>query len=189
MKRLAVLVLLTGIVLAASAAPAWAWYAPKQKTAYVTLSKAKGWVEWAGPSNPLNMIQHKDAIPRGYRVVAGMTWLDSEVGAKIAPAVLRETLSFKKKGGGWSFAITDPAKTVKYWSPAYQWDPATLPGVWALDWWVPLGKLKPGTYTGWMKDQALGPVPSWLDDQGNVVATATWLKPWKNQFKHSFTVK
>jgi len=189
MKRLAVLVLLTGVILAASATPAWAWYAPKQNTAYIDISTPKGWVEWAGPSDPLSVVAHKDAIPRGWPVVVSLTWLDGEIGARLAPAVLNETLSLKRSGGGWKFAITDPAKSVKYWSPAYQWDTVKYPGVWAMDWWVPLGKLTAGTYTGWTKDRALGPVPSWLDANGNVVTTVTWQEPWNNTFNHTFKVK
>lgn len=189
MKRLALLLPLIGIILVASASPAWAYYAPKQNTAYIYIGTSNGWAQWAGPSDPLSVIKHTDAIPHGWPVVVSYTWVDGEIGARLAPAVLRETLSFRKQGGGWTFAVTDPAKTVKYWSPEYQWDATKYPGIWAMDWCVPLGKLKPGSYSGWTRDQALGPVPSWLDAGGNLVTTVTWLKPWDNLYKHTFKVK
>lgn len=191
MNRLSILVVLVLLGAAVLCAPAAAWYAPQTNTAYIDVAgPSTGWWEWGGPDHPTTKIKHPtDPIPAGWNVVLAKTWLDAETGAKIAPLAFRDTYSFKRTGGGWKMAAVNPAKTVKYWSPAYQFDAAAYPQEWACDWWVPFGKLAKGTYTGWERDMIPSPLPAWLDDQGNVLAQPTWVQPFDNTYKYTFTVK
>ena len=83
----------------------------------------------------------------------------------------------------------DPARTVRYWSPPYEWDAAQMPGVWARDWWLPLGKLGKGTYTGWVRERVIAKFPTWLDENGNIQADPVWQPKFDMKFRQSFTVK
>jgi hypothetical protein len=187
MKRLVLLLALSLLILGAVAGPAVAWYDVKPHTAYVTTYQAKGWDEWTGPG-PFDTTHHKGAIPHGYKVVLGMTWIDSELGAKLAPVEFLHTFALIKVGGAWSRGVLDPGKTVRYWSPAYEWDAAAEPGLWAEDWWVPLGKLAKGTYTGWARERVLSSYPTWTDESG-LVTDPIWLDKFDTTWKHTFTVK
>jgi hypothetical protein len=191
MLRVTLVVLSALIVAAAAAGPAGAWYAPQPKTAYIDVAvPGSGWWEWAGPSHPTEKIKHAtDPIPSGWPVSLAMTWLDTKTGAALAPLGIRDTFSFKQKGGSWKLAVLDPLKTVKYWSPAYQFDAAAYPNEWGSDWWAPLGKLRKGTYAGWVRDMTPSAVPGWLDDSGGVLAEPVWIPAWDHTYGHTFTVK
>jgi hypothetical protein len=191
MKRLPIVILLVLFALAVSCAPAGAWYAPQPQTAYIDVAgPSTGWWEWGGRDHPTTKIAHAtDPIPHGWNVVLTKTWLDSQTGVKLVPLAIRDTLSFKQVGGKWKLAALDPLKTVKYWSPPYQYDAAAYPNEWASDWWVPLGKLAKGTYAGWVRDMVPSAMPGWLDDSGAVLAEPVWLQPWDDTVQHKFTVK
>jgi hypothetical protein len=188
MKRLLLLSVFVVVVLGVAAAPALAWYNPKLNTAYVT-TFTSGWDQWNGPSDPLNATHHTGAIPHGWSVVLGMTWGDSETGAKLAPIEFLHTFSLHKVNGTWSRKITDPVRTVRFWSPAYEWDSVGSPGIWASDWWVPLGKLAKGTYKGWAREQVLSTFPTWTDDTGALVTDPIWLPAYNTKWSHTFRVK
>jgi hypothetical protein len=187
MKRLLLLLVLSLMILGVAAGPALAWYDIKPHTAYVTTYQVKGWDEWTGPG-PFDTTFHKGAIPYGYKVVLGVTWMDSELGAKLAPVEFLHTFALRRVGDTWSRSALDPGRTTKYWSPAYEWDSVGEPGVWGEDWWVPLGKLARGTYTGWARERVMGPYPTWLGDTG-LVTTPIWQPKFDTTWKHTFTVK
>jgi hypothetical protein len=189
MKRLLLLSALSLLALGVAAGPALAWYHMEPKTAYITTFQAKGWDEWAGPTDPLNGIHHDGAVPHGWKVALGWTWLDSQTGARLAPAEFLNTFSFAKKGGSWSKEIGDPAKAARFWSPLYEWDAATMPGVYGEDWYVSFGKLAKGTYTGWSKTITLAPYPTWVDDNGKILSEPVWVPKETTRVAHTFTVK
>jgi hypothetical protein len=189
MKRLLLLLVLSLVILGVAAGPALAWYDMHPRTAYITTVMGPGWDEWAGPSDPLNAIHHNGAIPRSWNVVVGVTWADSEMGARLAPALFINSFSLHKIGGGWSRKTTDPMRLAKYWSPSYAWDPVGSPGVYADDWYVPLGKLAKGTYKGWGRMQTLAAYPTWMDDQGNLLTGPVWQDKMDVRLPHTFTVK
>lgn len=189
MRRFLLILVLVLVVTAVVAGPASAWYAPKAHTAYVTIFLKTGWDEWAGPSDPLNMISHTGAIPHGWKVVMKMSWADSETGARLAPLLFDRTLAFSKVKGSWSLKVLKPQKAVRFWSPAYEYDAATRPGVWARDWWVPLGRLAKGRYKGWVREQVVSEFPMWLDDNWNVLSDPVWSPAYTTTFSRSFRVK
>lgn len=189
MKRLVLLLALSLLALGVAAAPALAWYDVHPRTAYVTTVFAPGWDEWAGPSDPLNTIHHNGPIPHGWNVVVAVTSVDGEMGAKLAPAVIINTFSLRKVGGGWSRAVTNPVRAAKYWSPVYAWDPVGAPGLYGEDWFVPLGKLAKGKYQGWGRLQTLAAYPTWTDENGNLVTDPVWMPKENIKVKHTLTVK
>ena len=119
MKRLILMLALSLLILGVVAGPALAWYDIKPHTAYVTTYQPKGWDEWTGPG-PFDTTHHKGAIPYGYKVVLGVTWIDTQLGAKLAPVEFLHTFALHKVNGAWSRRALNPAATVRYWSPAYR---------------------------------------------------------------------
>jgi len=188
MKRVVLLLVLSLVILGVVAGPALAWYDIKPHTAYVTTYQIKGWDEWTGPG-PFDTTHHEGAIPHGYKVVLGVTWLDSQLGAKLAPVEFLHTFALHKVNGAWSVRALDPTRTVRYWSPVYEWDAVGSPGVWGDDWWVPLGKLAKGTYAGWVREQVLSSYPTWVDENGAIVTEPIWLPKYDTKWSHTFTVK
>ena len=63
------------------------------------------------------------------------------------------------------------------------------PGAWADDWWVPLGKLAKGTYSGWVREQVVSDYPTWMDESGAIVTDPIWLPKYNTRWAHTFTVK
>lgn len=189
MRRLLLLLVVTMLALGVVAGPAAAWYAPKAHTAYVSPFDKSGWAEWAGPSDPLNAIPRTGRIPHGWNVVISLTWMDSETGAKLAPIVFDHTFKFSNASGTWSKKALSPWRTVRFWSPAYAWDSVGSPGFFASDWWVPLGKLARGTYKGWVRETVVSAYPTWVDDQGALVADPIWSPGYSVKWARSFKVK
>jgi hypothetical protein len=164
MKKLLLVVVLVAACLAMFAAPASAFYAPQQNTAYIPhWMQGAGWLEWA-PDNPYGIIEHYgEPIPNGMNVVVTVEWFDSRLGATLIPAEWFHTMAISSSNGT-RFAITKAACGLRYWSPAYRWaDPNDDPLLWARDWWVPLGKLHPGDYTGWIRGVVPRAFPTWID--------------------------
>lgn len=191
MKRLSILTLLALVCLAAVAAPASAWYAPEEHTAYIDIAGTPtGWIEWAGPGDPSGVIVHQDdPIPYDWEVVVVTTWRDAESGARLAPLVFDYTAAFKRSQGPWGFRILNQERAQRCWSPAYQCDPALEPQVWARDWCVRLGQLPRGGYTGWIKECVPSAFPTWMDQTGAVLAAPVWLDARVCTYKHTFAVK
>jgi hypothetical protein len=189
MKRLLLMLVLVLLLMVLVVAPALAWYAPKPHTAYVSPFDKTGWAEWAGPSDPLNVIAHTGAIPHGWEVVVSLTWLDSQTGARLAPIVLQHTFSFSKVNGAWSKKALSPQRAVRFWSPAYEWDAVGAPGLYGSDWWVPLGKLAKGTYKGWFKEQIVSEYPTWVDENGTILTDPIWNPASSARLQRTFTVK
>jgi hypothetical protein len=182
MKRFVLLSAVCLFVLAASAAPALAWYAPKPQTAFIDgLFVTSGWDEWAGPGDPYGLIHHEEPIPAGWEVVVVTSWFDfNPGGAGLAPGAEINTFSFARTDG--------PVKTVRgregvrFWSPVYAM--GELPGAYARDWWVSIGiagseSLPAGHYGGWFRSVVPRAVPSWIgeDEEGNLVPLPTPV-PW-----------
>jgi hypothetical protein len=173
MKRFLLVLACAAALLGLLAAPASAWYAPQQHTAYITSyvpytddGVTYSWAEWAGPSDPYGIIDRSGPIPHGYNVVVTREWFDSRLGATLIPAEYFTAMAVSRSSGCWSFAITKAACGLRYWSPAYEFgdEAGGFPvGTWARDWWVPLGKLRPGTYSGWVTQFAPRAFPSWFD--------------------------
>jgi hypothetical protein len=171
MKRFLLVLVLTVALLGVLAVPASAYYAPQQRTAYITsyvpytdAGVTYSWVEWAGPSDPYTIIDRSGPIPHGYKVVVTREWFDSRLGATLIPAEYFTTMSISRSTGCPSFKITKAACGLRYWSPAYKTgDPGVPVGTWARDWWVPLGKLPPGDYSGTVTQFAPRAFPSWFD--------------------------
>ena len=189
MKRLLLVLVLCLLALGVVAAPALAYYAPKAHTAYVKPFQKSGWNEWAGPGDALTMIAHTGAIPHGWNIVMGYTWLDSETGAKLAPIVFQNTFSFSQVKGTWSKKVLKSQQAVRFWSPAYSWGAASLPGAYGSDWWVPLGRLAKGTYKGWVKQQVVSAYPAWMEPNGSIVTDPIWSAAYSVNWPRSFTVK
>jgi hypothetical protein len=187
MKRSLLLLVLVLLVLGVAAAPALAWNNVQPNTAYITTFSG-GWDSWNGPADPYGTTHHTEAIPHSYKIVVGLTWQDSQTGARLAPVALLHTFAFHKVNGTWSKTVTDPLRAVRYWDDAYVWDSVKYPGVWAIDWWVPLGKLAPGTYKGWVREQAISEYPTWTNDTG-LVTDPNWIAPYSVKYKHTYTVK
>lgn len=170
MKKLLLVFVFAAALLGLLAAPAWAFYAPQQKTAYITsyvpytdAGVTYSWAEWAGPSDPYNIIDRSGSIPHGYKVVVTREWFDSQLGATLIPYEYFNTMRISRSHGHWSFAIAKAARGLRYWSPAYEFGGDFPVGTWARDWWVPLGKLSPGDYSGWVTQSAPLAFVSWLD--------------------------
>jgi hypothetical protein len=187
-KRMLLLLAVCLLVLGIVAGPAAAYYDPNPRTAYLFVFDNSGWDEWVGPG-PNDTQHHTGAIPRGFRVALGTMWADGEFGVRLAPLEFLHTFALHKAGGGWAKRALDPAPTVRYWSPPYEVDAAQMPGVWARDWWIPLGKLAKGTYVGWVRERAVASFPSWLDENGNVLTEPVWQPPYDVKFRQSFKVK
>ena len=117
-----------------------------------------------------------------------VTWLDSETGARLAPIVFQHTFSFSKVRGTWSKAVLKSQNAVRFWSPAYAWDATNYPGVYGRDWWVPLGKPAKGTYKGWVREQVVSEFPTWMDDNGNILADPVWSPASNVKYSRSFAV-
>lgn len=186
MKRFILIIVLVTAALALSAAPALAWYAPQPQTAYIDYwSVPHGWLEWNGPGDPYGATIRRGAIPRGWDVVVATSWADSRRGAEMAPANMQHGLTVAKQGGGWQLRVRLPGSS--FWSPVYAWGPS-LPGAWARDWWVPLGKLAPGDYSGTVRDVAPRAFPTWLDEEGFVTEPII-MPAWDETIPISFTVR
>jgi hypothetical protein len=165
MKRLLLLLALTIVVFALGASPAYAWLAPQHDTAYISpYSNPVGWVEWVGNSNnPFATVDHTDAIPHGWNVVVAVTWADLRLGATLVPCEVFHTLSIAHTTGCPTYKLPTAASALRYWSRPYQWDSSADPKVWARDWWVPLGKMPAGDYTGLVREWAPRAFPTWID--------------------------
>jgi len=173
MKRFLLAFVFAAALLGLFAAPASAYLAPQQHTAYITsyvpytdAGVTYRWAEWAGPSDPYNIIDRSGSIPHGYKVVVTREWFDSQLGATLIPHEYFNTMRIKRLHGGWSFAIKKAARGLRYWSRAYKFggEAAGWPaGTWARDWWVPLGKLPRGHYRGWVTQFAPLAFVSWMD--------------------------
>jgi hypothetical protein len=188
MKRLLILLVLVLLALGVIAAPASAWSHIQPHTAYITPFSA-GWDSWNGPSDPLGLTHHTGAIPHDWKIVVGLTWMDNQTGARLAPVELLHTFSFHKVNGTWSKSVTDPVRAVRFWDKAYEWDAVGSPGVWAIDWWVPLHKLAPGTYKGWVRERAISEYPTWMNDSGAIVTAPIWLPAFNTKWTRTYTVK
>jgi hypothetical protein len=191
MKGLLIVILVVVAWPAALAAPAAAWYAPAERTAYIDLTGGPtGWIEWAGRDDPSGMIVHKkDPIPHDWEVVVATCRLDAEPGVRLAPLVFCYTAAFKRTHGPWGFRLLSPERALKCWSPAYQRDPATAPRVWARDWSVRLGQLPSGGYTGWIKACVSSAFPTWMDENGTILDEPVWCDASVRTYKHTFAVK
>jgi hypothetical protein len=187
MKRLLLLLALVVLALGVTAAPALAWSHIHIHTAYIS-AYAAGWDEWNGPTDPLGLTHHTGAIPHTWPVVLGLTWLDSQTGARLAPVEMLHTFSLHKVNGTWSKKVLNPVRAVRFWDSVYEWDAVRYPGVWAVDWWVPLGKLTKGTYKGWVREQVLSSYPTWLGDSG-LVTDPIWSPAYNTKWSHTFKVK
>jgi hypothetical protein len=187
-KRLLLLLAACLVVIGVIAGPAGAYYNPKPNTAYVFVFDNRGWDEWVGPG-PTDTMHHTGAIPRGFRVALGTMWADGQFGARLAPAEFLHTYSLQRAQGGWARRALDPGRTVRYWSPVYQPDASQMPGVWARDWWVPLGNLATGSYTGWVRERTVAAYPTWIDENGNVLSDPVWLPKYSMKWQQLFTVK
>ena len=167
MKRFLLVFVCVAALLGLLAAPASAYYAPQEHTAYITSFVEPGvvdWVEWNGPGDPYGLAEKTGPIPYGYGVVVTREWFDTRLGATLIPLEEFHTMAISSSTGLWSSAITKAACGLRYWSPAYKTgDPFFPPETWARDWWVPLGKLPPGDYSGWVKELAPHAFPSWFD--------------------------
>lgn len=191
MKGLLIVIVVVAAWAAAFAAPAGAWQAPAQRTAYIDVAGAPaGWVEWAGPDDPLGTIVHgKDAIPHDWEVVVVASRLDGEPGARLAPLVFCYTAAFKRNHGPWGYRLLSHERALKCWGAAYQADPATESRVWARDWCVRLGQLPRGGYTGYVKACVSSPFPTWMDENGTVLDEPVWRDAYVRTYKHTFAVK
>jgi hypothetical protein len=171
MKRFVFVVVLVAACLLVFAAPASAYYAPQEKTAYITsfvpytdAGTTYSWVEWAGPSSPFDFNGRSGPIPHGYNAVVTREWFDNRLGATLIPVEYFNTLSISRSSGRPRLAITTAWRGLPYWSPTYlTGDPGFPDKTWARDWWVPLGKLPAGSYGGWVTQFAPRAFPSWFD--------------------------
>ncbi len=174
MKRFVLVVMLVAACLLLVAAPASAYLAPRQHTAYITSYLEPGqWAQWNGPSDPFDLTTHPTGpddplarIPHGWNVVVTREWFDSRLGATIIPYEYFNTMRISRLHGHWSFAIKKAARGIRYWSRAYKFngEAAGFPAeTWARDWWAPLGKLRPGHYRGWVTQTAPLTFLSWMD--------------------------
>lgn len=163
MKRFIVVATLCLLALGVAAPPAFAWYAPKQQTAYIDgLYAPTGWEEWGGPDDPYGLIHHEDPIPTGWEVVVATSWFDFKPGgAGLAAGGEVNSFSLAREGG--------PVKSVtgmssaRFWSPVYAM--GELPGAYARDWWVSIGvagsaALPAGHYSGWFRSIVPRAVPT-----------------------------
>jgi hypothetical protein len=182
MKKLLLVLVLAAACLLLFAAPASAmFYNPQLNTAYVThWGGGDHWLEWVPTQDdPWNLVGHEDGlIPHGMNVVITAEWFDTRLGATLIPAEWFHTMAISKsKADGrpsFSFTIKDPAGGLRYWSPAYPLDPTGVfdpdrTWEWARDWWVPLGKLPAGHYSGWVRNIVPHAFPTWEeqdDDYG-----------------------
>ncbi len=188
MRRLLLLSVLVLLGLGVAAAPALGWSHIQLNTAYIT-AYTGGWDTWNGPTDPYGTTHHTGAIPHTMKIVVGMTWMDSQTGAKLAPVAMLHSFAFHKVNGTWSKQATNPLRAVRFWDTAYVWDSVKYPGVWAIDWWVPLGKLAPGTYKGWVREQVISQFPTWMDNSGAIVTDPIWIAPYSVRYAHSYKVK
>ena len=178
MKRVLLIVVLVAACLGLFVAPASAFYAPQKHTAYITsfvgavdpdTGQWVDWVKWNGPSDPYGLTEMSGPIPYGWNVVVTREWFDSKLGATLIPTEYFNTMAVSSSTGCWRFAITKAACGLRYWSPAYEFGDDFPAGTWARDWWVPLGKLRPGDYSGWVTQFAPRAIPSWLDWENWVI--------------------
>jgi hypothetical protein len=167
MKRFLLAFVLAAALLGLFAVPASAYYAPRQHTAYITSFVQPGvvdWAEWNGPDDPFALTEQVGPIPHGYDVVITREWFDSRLGATLIPAEYFTTMQLSRSSDRPSFTISKAASGLRFWSPAYKTgDPDFPTGMWARDWWVPLGKLPPGDYSGTVTQFAPHTFPSWFD--------------------------
>ena len=126
------------------------------------------WFSWDGTStDAAYVIEHSGPIPYGMNVVVTAEWMDTRLGATLAPVDWLHTMTLS---GPKSFAIKNAACSLRYWSPAYRFvDPGFPPGAWARDWWVPLGVLPPGDYTVTVREFVPRAFPSWVDWDANAL--------------------
>jgi hypothetical protein len=185
MKRFLLTFVLAAALLGLFAVPASAYYAPREHTAYITSFFEPGvvdWVEFADVQNsPFALTERTGPIPHGYNVVITREWFDSRLGATLIPAEYFTTMQLSRSSGSPSFAISKAACGLRFWSPAYKTgDPDVPSGMWARDWWVPLGKLPAGTYSGTVTQFAPRAFPSWFDLENWVIRPPSdpiWLQP------------
>jgi hypothetical protein len=175
MKRLLLVVVLVAACLLLFAAPASAWYAqPQTSTAYITSFVGPGqWVEWTNLNDPFGFEVRDYPIPHGCDVVVTREWTDTRLGATLIPAEYFSTMAihgYRPDGSPcFSFPITKAACGLRYWSPAYRFGDPFASWVWWRDWWVHLGPLDTGTYSGTVTQFAPHAFPTWLDDKMNVL--------------------
>lgn len=193
MKRLLLLVFIAVLALGAFAAPAWAWYAPQEKTAYIDGFTPVGWVQWKA-DDPYNVTFRDDPIPRGWPVFAATTWYDfNRPAVTMAPLWVFNSFAFSREGGCATKSVLGCAG-VRLWSPVYAMG-EQQPGAFARDWWVPIGRagsksLPSGHYTGWFREVVPRAIPTWTDDEGNELEHPVMFGPWDSgRFEHEFDVK
>jgi hypothetical protein len=167
MKRLLIVVVLVAACLLLFAAPASAWYAyPQTPGAYITSfldENSNQWTYLSDPEDPFSFVVRDDPIPQGYDVVVTREWFDTRLGATLIPAEYFSTMAIYKDGSTAPiFAITKAVAGLRYFSPAYRFGDPLDGRVWARDWWVHLGQLPPGEYTGWVTQFAPRAVPLWI---------------------------
>jgi hypothetical protein len=203
MKRLLLVFVFAFALLGLLATPAFAFYASQEKTAYITSFvpydengvRVADWISWNGGND---VAYHVGPIPHGWNVVVTREWFDARLGATLIPAEYFNTMAISGTSDGspcFSFAITKAACGLRYWSPAYKLDPAGDPQLWARDWWVPLGKLPPGDYSGWVTQFAPHAFPTWMDQYAETaeylpLLHPIWLQPvdWNWTQDISFTM-
>ena len=190
MKRLVLVIALCLLVLAAAATPALAWYAPQERTAYIDgYFQPKGWLEWAGPDDPLSLVVHRgDPIPAGWPVYVCVSWVDFKyAGAIQVPSRMFNEAAFARDGGGWTWEAIGP-RTADCWSPVYLWDPE-VPDLFGRDWWAPMGTLPAGDYSGWFRSFIPRPFPTWSDEEGNQLAVPEMMPTMDETVYHTFRVR
>ncbi|MCX6363525.1 MAG: hypothetical protein NTW58_05040 [Actinobacteria bacterium] len=174
MKKLPLVVVLVAACLLLFAAPASAWYVqPQTSTAYITSFVGPGqWVEWTDLNDPFGWEVRDCPIPHGYDVVVTREWSDTRPGATLIPAEYFTTMAIhgqRSDGSYFSFTITKAACGLRYWSPAYRFGDPFESWVWWRDWWVHLGPLGKGTYSGTVTQFAPHAFPTWMDqDTGEI---------------------
>jgi hypothetical protein len=189
MRRFLLLLAVVLLALAAFAPAAMAWYAPAEHTAYIDFwFDPTSWYEWDADA-PDGLIEHNEPIPADWPVVVATTWLDSRRGAAIAPLFILHTMTVQNTDGSWTFAVPTANKGTRYWSPIYEWDPVTMPGFWGRDWWVPLGTLPPGRYTGAVHEWAPEDFPTWVDEEWNLLDDPILYPAYDLTLPFSFRVK
>jgi hypothetical protein len=189
MRRFLLLLAVALIALAALAPSAVAWYAPAEHTAYIDLYLGPyDWCEWSA-DDPYNVTAHHGPIPAGWPVVVATSWADSQRGAATVTGNIFHTMRVQDRTGSWSFALPTKSQAMKCWSPPYEWNPVDLPGLWARDWWVPLGTPPPGKYTGTVREWAPEDFLTWCDDHGTIVDEPVYWPAFDQTLPFGFTVK
>jgi hypothetical protein len=103
----------------------------------------------------------------------------------MAPANMQHSLTVAKQGGDRQMSVRLPGSS---WTPAAPWNPA-MPGVWASDWWVPLGTLTSGDYSGTVRDVGPRDFLTWLGEDADVVAEPVVFPAYDETIPISFRVR